>query len=167
MGKLKTLFSSWNGRIGRGQFWLGVLLIFVATFAISGLFMLAGQGVSNTTSGTVQVDGGAAMPFSNTKITLNAGASLTVSLIGSFLMLTIGIKRRHDRDFAGWDIAAFLVLSLFSQVLGMLGRLDGPLGVTLGVVLFVWGICLFILMGCLKGTTGPNRYGPDPLARTS
>jgi uncharacterized membrane protein YhaH (DUF805 family) len=27
--------------------------------------------------------------------------------------------------------------------------------------LYIWG---FVEMGCLRGTVGPNRFGPDPLA---
>jgi uncharacterized membrane protein YhaH (DUF805 family) len=30
------------------------------------------------------------------------------------------------------------------------------------IVLVIWA---FIELGCLRGTPGPNRFGPDPLAQ--
>jgi uncharacterized membrane protein YhaH (DUF805 family) len=30
--------------------------------------------------------------------------------------------------------------------------------------LTVTGIILLLIWGCMKGTTGPNRFSPDPLA---
>jgi uncharacterized membrane protein YhaH (DUF805 family) len=34
-----------------------------------------------------------------------------------------------------------------------------------GTVAFVVSLWLFIEIGFLKGTQGPNRYGPDPLGQ--
>jgi uncharacterized membrane protein YhaH (DUF805 family) len=31
------------------------------------------------------------------------------------------------------------------------------------LALMIWG---FVELGCLRGTVGPNRFGPDPLQRT-
>jgi uncharacterized membrane protein YhaH (DUF805 family) len=31
----------------------------------------------------------------------------------------------------------------------------------LGLVMFIYGIALLVFF-CLRGTAGPNRYGPDP-----
>lgn len=50
--------------------------------------------------------------------------------------LAVAIRRLHDIDRTGWWwLIAFTVIGL--------------------IVLIVWA--------CQKGTTGPNRYGPDPL----
>jgi uncharacterized membrane protein YhaH (DUF805 family) len=49
------------------------------------------------------------------------------------------VKRLHDRDRRGWFYLLILVPLL------------GPL----------W---MFIEIGFLRGTRGPNRFGPDPLA---
>ena len=53
--------------------------------------------------------------------------------------LCVAIKRYHDRGKSGWWILIMLV----------------PI---------VGGIWYFIETGCLRGTDGPNAYGPDPLA---
>jgi uncharacterized membrane protein YhaH (DUF805 family) len=54
--------------------------------------------------------------------------------------LAVGIKRCHDRDRSGW----FLLVGLI-PVLG--------------------GLWLLVELGFLRGTAGPNRFGPDPLDR--
>ncbi len=50
--------------------------------------------------------------------------------------LAVGIRRLHDLDRTGWWV--LLVLTLIGII-----------------VLLVWF--------CMRGTVGPNRYGPDPL----
>jgi len=49
----------------------------------------------------------------------------------------ISIRRLHDLDRTGW----WLLLALT-----------------------VVGIILVLIWDCMKGTSGPNRFGPDPLA---
>jgi uncharacterized membrane protein YhaH (DUF805 family) len=63
-----------------------------------------------------------------------------ISLVLIYAGINIGIKRFHDRDKSGW-----WVLIAFVPVIGL-----------------IWYI---IECGFLPGTPGPNRYGPDPLAK--
>lgn len=61
--------------------------------------------------------------------------------VGIFLlwpMLAAGAKRLHDRDKSGWLQLIYLI-----PIIGA-----------------IWA---FIYLGFLKGTTGANRFGPDPL----
>ncbi|MGN6424154.1 MAG: DUF805 domain-containing protein [Asticcacaulis sp.] len=77
------------------------------------------------------------------------GESDALASIGGLLYIVIGlglllpslsvyIRRLHDTDHSGW----WLLLG-FIPLIG-------------GIVLLVWTI--------MKGTSGPNKYGPDPLA---
>jgi uncharacterized membrane protein YhaH (DUF805 family) len=50
--------------------------------------------------------------------------------------IAVVVRRLHDQDKSGW----FALL---------------------GLIPFVGGLILLVLM-CLEGTKGPNRYGPDP-----
>ena len=51
--------------------------------------------------------------------------------------LAVAIRRLHDVDKSGWwFLLVFTVIGL--------------------IVLIAWG--------CMRGTVGPNRFGPDPLA---
>ena len=64
---------------------------------------------------------------------------LLFGILVTWISIAVGIKRFHDRNKSGvW------VLIIFVPVIGSLWYL--------------------IECGFLKGTTGPNNYGPDPLA---
>ncbi len=56
--------------------------------------------------------------------------------------ICIGIRRWHDRDKSGW----WTLIAL------------------LPIIGFLW---VFIECGCLKGSEGENRFGPDPLATSA
>jgi uncharacterized membrane protein YhaH (DUF805 family) len=78
-------------------------------------------------------------------------------------LAAIMIKRLHDRNKSGWWLVPFLVAPL------LLHRpsdwLDNPTLVLLvDGLAFSLGLWCFIELLCLSGTTGPNRFGPDPLA---
>jgi uncharacterized membrane protein YhaH (DUF805 family) len=156
--------TTFDERIGRQKFWLGVLCVVVAHTIVAALLMAAGLRQVDTIVGSVQVNGNAAENFTSINMTLLPWASFVLSLLSAVPMVAISIKRRHDRNFSGVDVIAFAGLMLFSQFLNTLGTPTGWFATTLGLVLTVWGLCLFILIGFLKGTTGPNQYGPDPLA---
>jgi uncharacterized membrane protein YhaH (DUF805 family) len=51
--------------------------------------------------------------------------------------LAVGIRRLHDIDRTGWWWL---------------------------IALTIIGLILLIIWACVKGTSGANRYGPDPLA---
>jgi uncharacterized membrane protein YhaH (DUF805 family) len=51
--------------------------------------------------------------------------------------LSVAVRRLHDLDRTGWWI-----------LIGLTGI----------------GLILLIVWDCMKGTPGPNRFGPDPLA---
>ena len=105
----------------------------------------------------------------------NAGpASTTVSLlfyatatpvfaVSMWVLAATSIKRLHDRDRSGWWMVAFLVVPALLGSLG--GRLDESYAADIlkliAFVLNIWGLVELIFR---RGTIGPNRFGPDPLA---
>ena len=70
--------------------------------------------------------------------------ALPVLFIGSVFALAQSIQRLHDLDKSDRYI-----LIIFADIIPLIGRI-----IVLGFVLY-----LFLA----KGTTGPNRFGPDPL----
>jgi len=60
-------------------------------------------------------------------------------VVTSWISIVVGIKRFHDRNKIGW-----WMLIIFVPVIG--------------------GFWYLIECGFLKGTSGPNNYGPDPLS---
>jgi len=65
---------------------------------------------------------------------------LAFGLLVMWILLAVAVKRFHDRDKSGW-----WVLIVFVPLIG--------------------GLWYLIECGFLRGTDGPNPYGPDPLAR--
>jgi uncharacterized membrane protein YhaH (DUF805 family) len=70
---------------------------------------------------------------------LSVPIGFVVSLLFLYCSLAVYAKRWHDRDKSGW-------WSLIA------------------LVPFVGWIWLLVECGCLPGTEGSNRFGPDPLA---
>jgi uncharacterized membrane protein YhaH (DUF805 family) len=81
--------------------------------------------------------------------------------------LAIGVKRLHDRDRSGWWIVVFYIVP---WVLGSVANVADKQGNDtvelvaglIGLVCVIWGL---VELGFLRGTRGPNRFGPDPLQR--
>ncbi|MBI2739793.1 MAG: DUF805 domain-containing protein [Rhodospirillales bacterium] len=71
-----------------------------------------------------------------------AGIVLFVFVVAAtWISIAVAVKRYHDRNKSGW-----WVLIVFVPVIG--------------------GLWYLIECGFLRGTAGPNNYGPDPLAAT-
>jgi len=103
-------------------------------------------------------------------------ASLILFVIFAYPLAAISIKRRHDRNNSGLDVWAYLgltVIVLLVQALGfgsamtdiggMTVPMPSPLMSILSIIVGILGIYLLVVLGFLKGTPGPNGYGPDPL----
>jgi uncharacterized membrane protein YhaH (DUF805 family) len=142
------LFFGFKGRINRGKYWLAILI-----FVIVGLIM-----------GTISYVADQALPAQLLSIIVNIGLFISG--------LAVGIKRLHDRDKSGWWLLLFYVLPslLFGAGAGLFiygvgeeaasGMIGGSVLYVLGLAVLVWAI---VELGCLRGTLGPNRFGPDPL----
>lgn len=83
-------------------------------------------------------------------------------------VLANGVRRLHDRNKSAWWLLVFYVLPTILSVpfrLAEHGGSDGLQAATgmlavLGLPFSIWGL---VELGFLKGTTGPNRFGEDPL----
>jgi uncharacterized membrane protein YhaH (DUF805 family) len=84
------------------------------------------------------------MPADGSMPTIGGGivggiVAFLVAVAGVWIGLAAGVKRFHDRGKTGWWVLIVLV-----PVIG--------------------GLWYLIECGFLRGTVGPNAYGPDPLA---
>jgi uncharacterized membrane protein YhaH (DUF805 family) len=83
----------------------------------------------------------------------------------------LSVKRLHDRDRTGWWLVWQLLIILLAVILIVVAivvpeeqrPLWYALGGGAGVLAFVISVWLFVQIGFLRGTQGPNRFGPDPL----
>jgi uncharacterized membrane protein YhaH (DUF805 family) len=123
----KWLLFSFDGRIGRGEYWKGSVLAGLAIGAAA-LALMIPMGLAGL------LDSRDAEP---PMVILGVVAVLAVPLV--WASLAIGVKRWHDRGKSGW-------------------------WTLIAVVPYIGSIWSFVECGCLRGTPGPNPYGPDPLA---
>ena len=134
------LFNSFDGRIGRQTFWIAMGVVTVAE--IFGHFIAE------------QIQGDR--------------LSAIVDLAFTYPEFAVAAKRGQDRNMPLWLIGAFFaagVLLDLLTVLGLAGTDDAPslVSLVIAVPFTVFGLALLVELGLRKGTTGPNRYGPDPL----
>jgi uncharacterized membrane protein YhaH (DUF805 family) len=158
------LLFSFRGRIRRLYFWLTTLVFGFAAGMLTSTFQFIAEtyGMGETVPDTHQFE-----PTGPLSIAIFA-----VTLANLWVNLALSVKRLHDRDRTGWWIAAMYLSIIVAVGLGFL-TLTQPEGqreplntiaviaVIAAGVLLIW---LVIEIGFLRGTRGPNRFGPDPLA---
>lgn len=155
----RYLYTSFDGRINRKPFWIASLIMMGAAIVLSLVIV---------TPITLMSEG------------LAAFVSLLISLALLYPVVALGVKRLHDRGKSGQLMAVFLAPSIILQLGDLLGitgseqvvggetiYLPNMLGWLLIAVSLGVGIWALVELGILKGTTGPNTYGPDPLAGTT
>ncbi|UIP07904.1 DUF805 domain-containing protein [Erythrobacter sp. SDW2] len=141
-------YADFGGRSRRMEFWMFSLLGFLVAVATVGLAMAVAPGAGE--SEMISGDGGfqASAAF-NSDFSGSPLAMVLVGVYGLFVLaafipgIAVTVRRLHDRDMSGWWYLGAVVAGLL------------PL-----IGIFVW-LAFFVLM-LLPGTTGPNRFGPDP-----
>ena len=148
------LFTSFEGRISRKMFWLGLLGIVaasvVAMFVLGLMFNLTGRMLVH--------------------------ASMGVSFLLLWPMFAIAKKRLHDRDKLAMPwVAIFFAPSFIANIMrdfevdysiitlvGQQAFYPGKFATTIIVISLITGIWALIELGLLAGSKGENSFGPDP-----
>lgn len=140
----RKLYRLIEGRSSRQEFWMFVLLNVIVAAVFIGLFVAMIGGAALAGSGGNLNDFGTAMAGVGmmTMIVLLVPMYVWAILTG-VASFAVTIRRFHDLNLSGWVYLPFLILGAV-PLLGFL----------------VW-IALIVVM-CLKGTSGPNKYGEDP-----
>jgi uncharacterized membrane protein YhaH (DUF805 family) len=135
------LLNSFEGRIGRQPFWIAMAAVTVAE--------ILGHLIAETIQGD--------------------RLSAIVDLAFTYPEFAIAVKRAHDRNLPLWILVVFFgggaMLDLLT-VLDLTGTREQPslFSLLIAVPFTVLGLALVVELGFRRGTIGPNRYGPDPLA---
>jgi uncharacterized membrane protein YhaH (DUF805 family) len=147
---LSAMLFSFTGRLNRARYW-GVSILSSVVFCV--LVLLA---ISERTDMVAILD-------------RSDIAAIPVVLVALFLVAlvwigwAVGAKRLHDRDKSAW----WLLLFYFAPPLLRTGGHEaGSTAIVLdliGVGISIWAL---VELGFLRGTAGPNTYGPDPLQVT-
>lgn len=135
------LFTSLDGRINRKPYWLAALVLFAVSIAVQlGVYFAS-----------------------------NMQIMMIVGLIFMWPSFALAAKRAHDRNRPTWLVALFFLVLLattFMQIAGIHEYDPGeptPIYLAITVIFLIFAIYAFIDWGLLRGTKGPNKYGPDPL----
>lgn len=142
------LLFGFSGRIGRGSWWLGFLM-----------------GVFASVGGSLAIDPGvwtAAPPRAPSPVLA------LWNLAWAIPMTAITVKRFNDRARPAWLGYVTGVLGVVLIVAEQAGFMLDPERASAAERLTFWFVTAFMLVALvdnafLKGTPGPNRYGPDPL----
>jgi uncharacterized membrane protein YhaH (DUF805 family) len=178
-GFLNWMFGL-NGRIGRSRWWLGLL---VAAGVVFGGLTLMGMVFSAVVSirvpGLMQdpafeqriedpqwIHSPEAAAFITAAVVVMLAVMLPALLIAWWNTVAITVKRLHDQGLSGW-LAAPPFLALAAAIAGSIFlQEDGDSSIT-GAAL--WLLCALIWLwtvlqlGMLRGQSGTNKYGDDPL----
>jgi uncharacterized membrane protein YhaH (DUF805 family) len=136
-------YFSFQGRTNRQQYWLTVL-------ALAGIMIVAGVLVGAMSAMTELV------------------WVILVPVLAAYfwVVLALGARRLHDRNKSVWWLLLFWGVPTFFSLFAALGAAGGGSRdaanfiAALGLPFSIWA---FVELGCLKGTSGPNKFGDDPL----
>jgi uncharacterized membrane protein YhaH (DUF805 family) len=147
-----------EGRINRAKWWLLIPIEIGAAIVYYMIaFALVGDSIFSVLTGNLPGLGGS--------LTLALLVGIAYTVITFIVWLAVSIKRLHDRDKSGAWLWLFAVGPWACVILGVPASMGHGLGVGTLFVLagFAISIWAFVELGCLAGTAGPNRFGPDPL----
>ena len=183
MDNIVSLYTSTEGRISRKSFWLGILGLIVVNLLLSFLILpLVGVSMMPNMAALTDPAGdpAAISKMITDSIRGSAWASLVLFIIFAYPAYALMVKRRHDKDNNGMDVLIYMGITavlMLVQALGIgydtmtVGQYTFPApSMILSILSFIVGIYalyLLVVLGFLRGTAGPNQYGPDPLAGTA
>ena len=149
------LLSTYVGRINRGKYWTAVLIYIAISIVVVAIgFIMFGNSILALPDDAA--DDGVFVGLASKGI----GFILLMLVVYIPLLVSsvfVGIKRLHDRDKSGWWLLVFYLVPMLLNGLG-------DVSMIFSLVAFGITIWAFVELGCLRGTQGPNIYGPDPLA---
>jgi uncharacterized membrane protein YhaH (DUF805 family) len=137
-------YADFSGRSARAEYWGFALLNFLVMMVFAALFFAF--ALSLNLFQYIESGAGPSALFT-------AGMIVPISIVGVYWLaiivptLAVTVRRLHDRDMSGWWYLGFIVLSAIPLV---------------GWIVSIAQIVIF----CLPGTPGPNRFGEDPLDPT-
>jgi len=163
---LLKLYTSFEGRANRKPFWLAMLALVVISLVIDlgfVIYLAARSGLPASANAS------AWEPWVNNLASQVKFANVGLEFILLYPSAALMVKRLHDRNRTGYLAVLGLAPGLVYNLADLAGFNSGDpakmnvLEIVLLVVTSIVGIWFFIELGCLRGTVGSNRYGPDPL----
>ena len=144
---LRHKYATFSGRASRAEFWWFVLfswlLTFVVMFVLSSLlfYLTVNTGVSGVSFTPI---------FS---------VLIGIASLGLFVpTVAVTVRRLHDLGLSGWWYGSLFAMLGLAWVF--------PQSLWVALIFYISG--LVCMLACVfKGTSGQNKYGPDPLMGTN
>jgi uncharacterized membrane protein YhaH (DUF805 family) len=151
---LTDLLFSFKGRINRNGLMASIITAIIEVIARS-----SGQTAVDPVTNQVEPTGLLGMVVG------------VVGLVNMWIAFAFSAKRLHDRDRTGWWLIWQLLILILAVILVVVaivvpqeqGAVWYALAGAACLAAFVISVWLFVQIGFLRGTQGPNRFGPDPL----
>lgn len=162
MPNLFHLFFSPHGRIGRGAWWLAWAVLLALEV-----------GANHVLSGAMNDDA----PFidgtwPNLQRILADTSGWIIAVIFLWPNIAMNAKRFHDLNMSGWWWLLFVLPFLVGTAISIspYGTVIDAAGMPAPSPAAGWGqlisgitaMATLIMLGFLRGTPGPNRFGPPP-----
>lgn len=134
-------YAEFSGRSRRKEYWMFALFMFIV-YTLGGGLMFPALWPAISTGVTPD------------PAAFGVGFWVGAAILGVFTLaiivpsIAVNVRRLHDRDLSGWWYLGVVIIGQVPYL--------GPV-VQLG----------YLVLMCLPGTPGPNRFGPDPLGRES
>jgi uncharacterized membrane protein YhaH (DUF805 family) len=133
------VFTSFQGRINREPFWIVCGILAAIEIAAQWLaYRIEGERLSTI-----------------------------VDLAFTYPEFAVAVKRANDRDLPTWVVGLFfasnVAMDLFTLFNGTIDT-ENPINGIVLIPFALLGLVLIAELGFRPGTSGPNRFGPDPLA---
>jgi uncharacterized membrane protein YhaH (DUF805 family) len=157
--KLFRFFADFEGRIPRSTYWLASVAVFVIDVIVAAIAAATAEVLAGETAGYVAMH------------------ILTIAFF--YPQFVIALKRAHDLNMSNqtiyaWYTALIVDYAVIRLTLWAWSNYEQNLYSLVAlafVLMFIIAvgavtIVMLIELGFRRGTRGPNRYGPDPLAKT-
>lgn len=161
-------YAEFSGRSRRQEFWMFMLLLLIIWMVAFFGIMVMGFGALSmagaNADGSPRVAGMMGMFASMGIMAVVLGIVWLALLIPT---LAVQIRRLHDTDRSGWWIMIYWGPAILSWIVNFAGAANQNtslvmLGGLCSLLTLIASIVLLVFW-CLPGTSGPNRFGPDPL----
>ncbi|MES2338185.1 MAG: DUF805 domain-containing protein [Pseudomonadota bacterium] len=146
---LKRYFE-FSGRSRRKEYWMFVLFTVIVSIVLGILDEVLG------------------LKFGESDSVRDNGVLGSIFSLATFIpSIAVAVRRLHDTDRSGWWLVVPVVAVLVMIVAAIGGAMGGTSeGASVGLIVAmsiagISGLILLVLF-CLDGTRGPNRFGDDP-----
>ena len=160
---LHQMFS-FKGRMNRAPYWgYSILTAVMMVLPIFGIGFYVGFINADAAQTVIDAKLEAALKW----------PALIVTLLAMWPLTAIVAKRLQDHGRAGWIALPVMLPSLVYQLTvhvqgdGSAFPVNTPMLVTAGAIYAIVAIWSIVYLGCMRGTDGPNQFGPDPLEMKS